>query len=73
MPRKSPQKPNTTPITIISQGAGMTAGLEIWRYGTMFLLHDRTADNRFATDVTTWNSALGLNATDIQYIKNATQ
>jgi len=73
MPRKSPQKPNTTPILLISQGAGMTAGLEIWRYGTKFLLHDRTADKRFATDVATWNSALGLNVSELQYIKNATQ
>ena len=73
MPRKSPQKPNQTPITKISQGGGMTAGLELWRYGTMFLLHDRTTDNRFATDVSTWNSALGLNVSELQYIKNATQ
>ena len=79
MPRKSPTKPkpnpnpNPKPITKISEGAGMTAGLELWRYGTQFVLHDRSADNRFATDVTTWNTALSLNVSDIEYIKNATK
>jgi hypothetical protein len=75
MPRKSPQKPTSPspPVHKISEGAGMTAGLEIWCYGTKYFLHDRTIDKRFAVDVETWNSALSLNATDIYYIKNATQ
>jgi hypothetical protein len=61
------------PIVKISQGIGMTSGLELWRYCTKFFLIDRTIDNRFAPDIDTWNSSLSLNASDIQYIKNATK
>lgn len=56
----------------ISRGSGMTAGLEIWRIGTALHLFDRTPDNRFATDTATWSTATGgLNATALQYIKDA--
>ena len=87
MPRKSqpkqtnpsnPSNPSnetkpSLPIVKISEGNGMTSGLELWRYGTKFFLIDRTIDNRFAPDIDTWNSSLSLNAMDIQYIKNATK
>jgi hypothetical protein len=57
----------------VSVGAGMTAGLEIWALveGTQhrFVLYDRSADGRFASDVATWNA--GLNATSIQALKDA--
>lgn len=44
------------PVACVGKGAGITAGLEIWRTtnGT-FVLQDMTPDNVFATDVTTWN------------------
>ena len=85
MPRKSPKPANASAsnasnetnhsqtIVKISEGIGMTTGLELWRYGTKFFLNDRTIDKRFAPDIETWNSSLSLNATDIQYIKNATK
>jgi hypothetical protein len=71
MPPRKTQKKDA--VVYISQGAGMTAGLELWRYGTKFFLHDRSADSRFAADILTWNSALSLNVSDIQHIKNATK
>jgi hypothetical protein len=55
----------------------MTAGLEMWAVveGTQhrFALYDRSADGRFATDVTLWNTAAGLNAATIQVLKDAAQ
>ena len=70
MKSRSPKK--SIRITeIVSAGAGITAGLEIWRYGTQFILYDRSPDGRFASDVHTWNSAVGLNDTDIEYLKDA--
>jgi len=51
----------------------MTAGLELWQHGTSIALYDRSPDNRFASDVRTWNSALSLKPSDIDYSKNATQ
>jgi hypothetical protein len=52
----------------------MTAGLELWRLpaNSKIILIDRTADGRFASDVTTWNTAVGLNAATTQSIKDAT-
>jgi hypothetical protein len=61
----------------VSCGAGMTAGLEIWRVGTALALYDRSSDGRFAADVATWNAPLdkkvvaGLNATATKYSKDA--
>jgi hypothetical protein len=50
----------------------MTAGLEIWRVGTALHLYDRSPDGRFAADTATWASAAGgLNATALQFIKDA--
>jgi hypothetical protein len=43
----------------VSVGAGMTAGLEIWRQGDRLVLVDRSADGRFADDVVTWDSVSG--------------
>ena len=62
-------KPVTLTVSCFSRGSGMTAGLELWRAevsGTAqpkFLLYDRSADGRFATDVSTWNVATGLTPT----------
>ena len=52
----------------------MTAGLELWRLPTnaKIILIDRTTDGRFASDVTTWNTTVGLNAATTQSIKDAT-
>ena len=61
----------------ISSGAGMTAGLEIWsarvsaKGGIKFVLVDRSTDGRFATDVTAWNAAAGLNAAAAKKVKDA--
>jgi hypothetical protein len=64
--RKKSAKPVcTVPVTPvkISAGAGITAGLELWRLTPTgpFVLADRSADGRFATDVATWNAG----ATDL--------
>jgi hypothetical protein len=67
-----PRKRKTPAPQQISTGAGITAGLELWLNGTTFLLRDRTADNRFASDVTTWSAAANLNASDLQAFKDAT-
>lgn len=62
-------KPPTLTVSCYSRGNGMTAGLELWRTelsGTpqpKFLLYDRSSDGRFASDVSTWNSATGLTPT----------
>ena len=62
-PRKGASTTTAPPIpTLVSTGAGMTAGLELWRSSSTgpFILVDTTADGRFATDVATWNTvALG--------------
>jgi hypothetical protein len=54
-------------------GNGMTLGLEIWRVGDKFVLADRSADGRFADDVGIWNTAVGLNATALRKLKDATK
>jgi hypothetical protein len=60
----------------IGVGAGITAGLEIWAMEVAgkhrFTLVDRSADGRFATDVTTWNTAAGLNEVATKILKDAT-
>jgi len=44
------------PVACVGKGAGITAGLEIWRTTNgMFVLQDTTPDTVFATDVATWN------------------
>lgn len=54
-------------------GNGMTTGLEIWRVGDKFVLADRSDDGRFADDVRIWNTAVGLNATALKKLKDATK
>jgi hypothetical protein len=41
--------------------------------GDKFVLVDRSPDGRFADDVTMWNSAVGLNATALKKLKDATK
>jgi hypothetical protein len=60
--------PITGPLTV---GAGITAGLELWKAGTQFVLVDRSADGRFADDITVWNSAVGLNDATRSILKDA--
>jgi hypothetical protein len=56
----------TLTVSCFSRGSGMTAGMELWqaRLGSdthpKFLLFDRSADGRFASDVSTWNTGSGL-------------
>ena len=66
MPPKGRKKTNSEPsspllplVGPVSVGAGMTAGLEIWRQGDRLVLVDRSADGRFADDVRTWDSGSG--------------
>ena len=58
----------------VATGAGITAGLEVWRSpeGRMLLI-DRSPDARFAADVASWNAgaAAGLNATATKKLKDA--
>jgi hypothetical protein len=60
---KKPRKAAAVaPPTLVSVGAGMTAGLELWHQPSgAFFLVDKTPDGRFATDVATWNAAAGIN------------
>ena len=57
----------------------MTAGLEIWlspgtaKKPAQYVLVDHSADRRFAADVAQWNSAVGLNATALKKLKDATK
>lgn len=71
---KTPTKGTLIRPTLVSRGSGMTAGLELWRLPTnsKIILIDRTTDGRFASDVITWNTAVGLNAETTQSIKDAT-
>lgn len=71
---KTPTKGTLVRPTLVSRGSGMTAGLELWRLPTnsKIILIDRTADGRFTSDVTTWNTTVGLNAETTQSIKDAT-
>jgi hypothetical protein len=57
------------PIMFVSRGAGMTDGLELWKYGPKIILVDRSPDGRFKADVETWNG--GLNAVALKKIKDA--
>lgn len=76
--KPQPRKPKGTTAAVtdhpqcISRGSGMTAGLEIWRVGAALHLYDRSPDGRFASDIATWATATGgLNATTLQFIKDA--
>ena len=68
--------PPTKP-TVVSKGAGITAGLEIWSIPTgnnkqaKFVLVDKSPDGRFADDVSQWNVV--LNATALKKLKDATK
>ena len=66
----------TVTVKPVSKGAGMTAGLEIFSVvqgtTTKFVLVDKT-EGRFATDVATWNDAVGLNASTLKKLKDATK
>ena len=67
-----PRRVRIAPPTLLSTGAGMTAGLEIWRADGRLWLHDRSSDGRFAADVETWNNAVGrLNPQAAKQIKEA--
>lgn len=65
--------------TLVSKGAGMIAGLEIWvTAGTtvtgskkQYILVDKSSDNRFATDVQQWNGAVSLNTPSPKKRKDA--
>ncbi len=78
-PKKIKSKKSTAPtltIKCFSRGSGMTSGLELWhaQIGSeqpKFLLFDRSADKRFASDVSTWNSATGLTSTIIASFEKA--
>ena len=64
MPPKGRKKANNGPqpqplVGPVSVGAGMTAGLEIWKQGDRLVLVDRSADGRFADDVRTWDGVSG--------------
>jgi hypothetical protein len=69
-PRGRPPIQVSGPCSI---GGGITEGLETWRVGDKFVLVDRSPDGRFADDVGTWNSAVGLNATALKKLKDATK
>ena len=73
MPPRKTKAPPAKP-TLISRGSGMTAGLELWRLSTnnKIILIDRSPEGRFASDVITWNTVVGLNAETTQLLKDAT-
>ncbi len=71
-PRRIVKKVAPVPLPLegpVTHGAGMTAGLEIWRLGPHFVLRDTTPDERFAADTELWNTGAGLNDTERNRIK----
>jgi hypothetical protein len=69
-----PRRTALNPTVKVCQGAGMVAGLEIWRTDAgKFVLADHTADGRFADDIKTWNSsvAASLNVPSRKKAKDA--
>lgn len=75
-PQVKPRSRGRPPILVTGPcaiGGGITAGLETWRVGDKFVIVDKTTDGRFADDVITWNTAVGLNATAIKKLKDATK
>ena len=69
-PRKATTIPILPPVRL-STGAGITAGLEVWRVGRLLVLYDRSPDGRFADDVERWNTAAGLNTAHTLLLKDA--
>ena len=57
--------------SLVSKGAGMVAGLEVWRQNGKFILFDQSTDSRFASDVSLWNTSAGLNVPATKKGKNA--
>jgi len=49
-------------MQFVSKGAGMIAGLELWRQKGKFLLVDTSPDKRFAVDVDQWTAAVSTEA-----------
>lgn len=50
-----PIKATKASSVLISKGSGITEGLEFHFQAGKFILVDKSADGRFASDVTTWN------------------
>jgi hypothetical protein len=75
MPPKKQKEQNEQKIqetkSFVSKGAGMVAGLEVWRQQGKFILVDQSTDSRFASDVALWNTSAGLNASTTKKTKNA--
>ena len=69
MPPKKQKEPE--PPTLLSKGAGMVAGLEVWQQNGKFILVDQSTDGRFASDIALWNTGVGLNSTCTKKGKNA--
>ena len=68
----SPKTPNL-PSRCVGNGAGITAGLELWSApdGTYILL-DHSTDNRFINDETLWQaSCSSLKPTVLRKVKDA--
>lgn len=59
---------------LVSAGAGMVAGLELWRAEGRLWLYDRSSDGRFAADVAAWAAAAtgSLNPATTNLIKSYT-
>jgi Tol biopolymer transport system component len=57
--------------SLVSKGAGMVAGLEVWRQNGKFILFDQSTDSRFDSDVALWNTSAGLNVLATKKGKNA--
>lgn len=61
---------------LVSTGAGMVAGLELWRAEGRLWLWDRSPDGRFAADVAAWTATAAatgsLNPATINLIKSYT-
>lgn len=70
-PKKQNEQKNQEIKSLVSKGAGMVAGLEVWRQQDKFVLVDQSTDGRFASDVALWNTSAGLNAPAAKKGKNA--
>ena len=70
-PKKQNEQKKQEIKSFVSKGAGMVAGLEVWRQNGKFILIDQSTDSRFDSDVALWATSAGLNSPTTKKGKNA--
>jgi len=76
--KKSAAKPKATkaqqPVKHVSNGVGLTAGLQLWQSSEgSYVLVDTSADGRFANDEALWLAAMSpsLKPASLKKVKDA--